>query len=156
MQYGKHIDRPITLSPATVTKIFKLARSLDRFDIACDSKAKNIANTGKKTLTYAGPDGRGSCVYNYSENKSVSALTDMFFAIAFTLDEGRRMEFLHRYDRLGLDAEISSLAQEEKEGRALELGTIAPTLSAIENDTALIQRVRLQAARLLEQSKDEK
>ena len=156
VQYGKHIDRPITLSPATVTKIFKLARSLDRFDIACDSKAKNIANTGKKTLTYAGPDGRGSCVYNYSENKSVSALTDMFFAIAFTLDEGRRMEFLHRYDRLGLDAEISSLAQEEKEGRALELGTIAPTLSAIENDTALIQRVRLQAARLLEQSKDEK
>ena len=27
VQYGKHIDRPITLSPATVTKIFKLARS---------------------------------------------------------------------------------------------------------------------------------
>jgi hypothetical protein len=139
-----------------VTKIFKLARSVDRFDMACDSKAKNLANTGKKTLTYAGPDGRGSCVYNYSDNKNVTALTDMFLAIAFTMDEGRRLEFLHRYDRLGLDAEISSLAHEEKEGRAMELGTIAPTLSAIEGDTALIQRVRLQAGKLLEQSKEDK
>ncbi len=151
---GKHIDRAITVSPATVAKIFKQARSLDHFNIACDSKAKNIANTGKKTLSYVGPDGRGSCVYNYSDNKSVAALSDMFLAIAFTMDEGRRLEFFHRYDRLGLDAEISTLAHEATEGRALELGTIAPTLESIERDTALIQRVRLQAGKLLELSKD--
>jgi hypothetical protein len=151
---GKHIDRAITVSPATVAKIFKQARSLDHFNIACESKAKNIANTGKKTLSYVGPDGRGSCVYNYSDNKNVAALSDMFLAIAFTMDEGRRLEFFHRYDRLGLDAEISTLAHEATEGRALELGTIAPTLESIERDTALIQRVRLQAGKLLELSKD--
>jgi hypothetical protein len=156
VQYGggKHIDRTIVVSPATVGKIFKLARSLDYFNTACDSKAKNIANTGKKTLTYVGVDGKGSCVYNYSENKNVAALTDTFLAIAFTMDEGRRLEFFHRYDRLGLDEEISTLAHEAEEGRALELGTIAPTLESIERDTALIQRVRLQAGKLLEQSKD--
>ena len=151
---GKHIDRTITLSPATAAKIFKQARSLDRFNIACDSKAKNIANTGKKTLSYVGPDGRGSCVYNYSENKGVTALSDMFLAIAFTMDEGRRLEFFHRYDRLGLDSEMSMLAHEAAEGRALEMGTIAPTLESIERDAAVIQRVRLQAEKLLEQSKD--
>ena len=101
---GKHIDRAITVSPATVAKIFKQARSLDHFNIACESKAKNVANTGKKTLSYVGLDGRGSCVYNYSDNKNVAALSDMFLAIAFTMDEGRRLEFFHRYDRLGLDA----------------------------------------------------
>jgi len=153
---GKHIDRPITLSPGTVAKIFKQARALDHFNIACDSKAKNIANTGKKTLTYVGPDGQGSCVYNYSDNKSVAALSDMFLAIAFTMDEGRRLEFFHRYDRLGLDAEMTALAHEADEGRALEMGTIAPTLASIEGDTALIQRVRLKAGKLLEQAKDEK
>ncbi|HEY6412834.1 MAG TPA: hypothetical protein VIX42_04065 [Edaphobacter sp.] len=153
---GKHVDRTITLSPATVTKIFKQARELDRFNITCASKAKNIADTGKKTLTYIGPDGRGSCVYNYSDNKNVSALADMFLAIAFTMDEGRRLEFFHRYDRLGLDAEMSALAHEAEGGRALEMGTIAPTLESIESDTALIQRVRLRAGKLLEQSKDEK
>ena len=151
---GKHIDRTITLSPATVAKIFKQARALDHFNVACDSKAKNIANTGKKTLSYVGPDGQGSCVYNYSDNKSVAALSDMFLAIAFTMDEGRRLEFLHRYDRLGLDAEMNSLANEAQAGRALELGTIAPTLDSIAGDTALMQRVRLRAEKLLEQSKD--
>jgi hypothetical protein len=154
---GKHINQQITLSAATTAKVFKLARSLNRFDIACASKAKNIADTGKKTLSYVGPDGRGtSCIYNYSEEKNVTVLTDMFLAIAFTLDEGRKLEFLHRYDRLGLDAEMITLAHEVDEGRAMELGTIAPTLDVIASDTALIQRVRLRAAKLLERSKDQK
>jgi hypothetical protein len=153
---GKHIDRTITLTPTTVAKIFKQARALDHFNIVCASKAKNIADTGKKTLTYVGSDGRGSCVYNYSDNKNVTALADIFLAIAFTMDEGRRLEFFHRYDRLGLDAEMTTLAHEANEGRALEMGTIAPTLASIEGDTALIQRVRLKAGKLLEQAKDEK
>lgn len=155
MQYvgGKHIDRSITLSPATTEKIFKAARAVNFFNIECASKAKNIANTGDKTLSYSGSDGKGSCGYNYSENKNVSMLTDMFLAISFTMDEGRRLEFLHRYDRLGLDAEMNSLASEAQAGRALELGTIAPTLDAIAGDTALMQRVRLRAEKLLEQSK---
>jgi hypothetical protein len=156
MQYtgGRHIDRPMTLSPATTEKIFKTARALNFFNVECASKAKNIANTGNKTLSYAGSDGKGSCEYNYSDNKSVSTLTDMFLAIAFTIDEGRRLEFLHRYDHLGMDAEINSLASEVQAGRAMELGTIAPTLDAIAGDGALMQRVRLRAEKLLEQSKD--
>ena len=40
---GKHVDRKITLSPATVAKIFKQARALEYFNITCTSKAKNIA-----------------------------------------------------------------------------------------------------------------
>lgn len=154
VEAAQHIDRTITLTPATTAKIFKAARALDRFNIACASKAKNIADTGKKTLSYVAADGRGSCVYNYSENKSVAALTDTFLAIAFTLDEGRRLEFLHRYDRLGLDAEMNSLTQEVGDGRALELSTIEPALASIASDTALIQRVRLRAAKMLDQAKD--
>jgi hypothetical protein len=67
------------------------------------------------------------------------------------MDEGRRLEFLHKYDRLGLDAEMISLTEEAEAGRALELGTIAPTLAAIADDTAVIQRVRLRAQKMLEQ-----
>ncbi len=67
------------------------------------------------------------------------------------MDEGRRLEFLHRYDRLGLDAEMISLAEQVESGRALELGTISPTLASIADDTAVIQRVRLKAQKMLEQ-----
>jgi hypothetical protein len=150
-QAAQHIDRPINLTRGTVAKIFKAARAANYFNIECASKAKNIADTGKKTLTYTGADGSGSCNYNYSENKTVDTLTNIFLAIAFTMDEGRRLEFLHRYDRLGLDAEMISLSQEVEAGRALELGTIAPTLAVIADDTAVIQRVRLRAQKMLEQ-----
>jgi hypothetical protein len=150
-QAAQHIDRPIRLSSGTVAKIFKAARAADRFNIECASKLKNIADTGKKTLSYTGADGSGSCVYNYSENKSVDILTNTFLAVAYTIDEGRRLEFLHRYDRLGLDAEMISFAGELDAGRALELGTISPTLAAIADDNALIQRVRLKAQKMLDQ-----
>jgi hypothetical protein len=150
-QAAQHIDRTINLTRETVAKIFKAARSANYFNIECASKAKNIADTGKKTLSYTGADGSGSCTYNYSENKTVDTLTNTFLAIAFTMDEGRRLEFLHRYDRLGLDAEMISLSQEVDAGRALELGTIAPTLAAIADDTAVIQRVRLRAKKMLDQ-----
>jgi len=56
---------------------------------------------------------------------------------------------LHRYDRLGLDAEINVLSQEVEAGRALELETISETLAAIADDQAVIQRARFGAARLL-------
>jgi enoyl-CoA hydratase/carnithine racemase len=80
-------------------------------------------------------------------------VSDTFLGIAYTMDEGRRLEFLHRYDRLGLDAEMILLAQEVDAGRALELGTIAPTLAAIADDEAVIQRVRTRAAKMLEQTR---
>lgn len=150
-QAAQHIDRPVNLTHGTLTKVFKAARGVNYFNIECASKAKNIADTGKKTLNYAGPDGSGSCTYNYSENKTIDALTNTLLAVAYTLDEGRRLDFLHRYDRLGLDAEMISLSQEAEAGRALELGNIAPTLAAIADDTALIQRVRLRAQKMLEQ-----
>ena len=153
-QAAQHIDRPVNLNSGTVAKIFKAAQSLDHFNVECASKAKNIADTGTKTLTYSGSDGAGTCVYNYSENKTVQSLTDIFLGISSTLDEGRKLEFLHRYDRLGLDAEMNSFADEVMEGRALELGTISSTLTSIADDTAVIQRVRVRAAKMLELAAD--
>jgi hypothetical protein len=150
-QAAQHIDRSIVLTSGTVAKLFKDARMLNYFNLDCASKAKNIADTGKKTLSYSGPDGSGSCTYNYSENKTVETLTDRFQAIAYTMDEGRRFEFLHKYDRLGLDAEMISFSQEADAGRALELETIAPVLASLADDGALIQRVRLKARKMLDQ-----
>lgn len=149
----QHVSRPIALTPATVSEIFKSARALNHFNFECDSKAKNIANTGAKTLSYSGADGHGSCSYNYSENKEVTTLTNTFLGIAFTIDEGRRLAFLHRFDRLGLDAEINALADQAKSGGALELGTIASTLTSIANDEMVMQRVRVRAAKMLEQAR---
>ena len=61
----------------------------------------------------------------------------------------------HKYVNGVLDKSAMELRPTEVQaGRAMELGTIAPTLDAIAGDEALMQRVRLRAEKLLEQSKD--
>jgi hypothetical protein len=149
---GQSVDRALRITPTTTDMIFRTARSLHNFDYACESKAKNVADTGKKTLSYAGPDGQGSCTYNYSELKSINQLTDTLQAIAFTLDEGRKIAFLHRYDRLGLYQEMDVLMHEVQEKRALEIGNISPELNAVIADEALMQKVRERAQKLLAQA----
>ena len=141
-----------SVSPATARKIFTLARDLKQFNFPCPSKAKNIADTGKKTLTYNGVEATSSCTYNYSENKNVQALTEIFQGIAETMNEGRKLDYLHRYDRLGLDAEITYLAQEVTAGRALELGAITESLRSIAADAEVIERVRTRANSLARSS----
>lgn len=151
---GPPVHSPIKISSSLTDTIFKSARALDRFNIECASKAKNIADTGKKTLSYKGPDGQGSCLYNYSENKSIAQLTETFQAIAFTMDEGRKLQFLHRFDRLGLYTELDVFQREVEGKRALEVGNIAPALRSIIADEDLMQKVRERAARLLAQSEE--
>lgn len=145
-----HVERSITISPATSAKIFETARAQKLFQVPCASKAKHIADTGMKTLTYQGADGTGSCVYNYTEIKTIAALTDTMLGIAQTLDEGRILEFKRRYDHLGLDAELGSLSKQNEEGRAIELGTISSLLEQLAGDPEMMDRVRSRATRLLE------
>ena len=147
----KQVDRELNLTPETTAKIFSTARALKYFNIFCGTKAKNIADTGKKILSYAGADGAGTCTYNYSDDKGVTALTDMFYAIAYTMDVGRRLDFERRFDRLGLDAELIALEKSVQDKNALELGNIASTLRKIAGDEELMQRVRARATKLLEQ-----
>ncbi|MCL2659915.1 MAG: hypothetical protein FWD64_05285, partial [Acidobacteriaceae bacterium] len=71
-------------------------------------------------------------------------------------DEGRKLDYLHRYDRLGLYGEMDTLVQEYKEKRALELGTISSTLDSLARDEAVMQSVRTRAAMLLKQVDDTK
>ena len=149
----KPIDRRLTITHTTVDTIFKTARSLNHFNLTCESTAKNIAKTGNKTLIYKAADGTGQCTYNYSENKDVQVLTDLFQSLEFTLDEGRKLDFLHRFDRLGLDAETSTLVKAVADHRAIEIGTITASLQSIADDTAIMQRVRQRVATLLEQAK---
>jgi hypothetical protein len=141
----------MNLSPATTARIFDLSAQLDHFNSTCASKAKNIADTGTKTVTYSGADGKGSCTYNFTEIKELASLTQLIQGIAETLDEGRELDRLHRYDRLGLDSVMTFFQQEVAAGRAIELQTISDSLRAITADNDLLARVRAKASALLTQ-----
>jgi hypothetical protein len=46
-----------------------------------------------------------------------------------------------------------TLSEEVDAGRALELGAISETLTALAEDMAVLQRVRLRAAKMLDEAK---
>jgi hypothetical protein len=142
----------VTLSKAGTSRLFELVRGTNNFSAGCASKAKHIADTGTKILTYNSSAALATCVYNYTEDKTILALTHTFQAIALTLDEGRKLETSHRYDRLALDPETEFLIASAKEGTAAEFGAIAPTLKSIADDPQVLERVRTRAAELLAQA----
>jgi hypothetical protein len=143
----QQVHRDFTLTTATTTRIFTLARAVH--PATCASKAKNIADSGTKTFTYINSGTTSSCTYNYTEAKDLQTLTDIFQGMTETMDQGRRLDFLHRFDRLGLDEAIAFLAEETSSGRAIEIGIIEPTLRSIVADAQVMQRVRTKAAALL-------
>lgn len=146
-------DRPIHVSRALREEMFAIARKNRFFAIACDAHVKNIAFQGAKTLEYAGPDGHGSCQYNWSKNAQVDKLTDSFQAIAATLDEGAKLERQYEHGRLSLDRELDLLTEMVQAGRAAELENIAPILGKLAGDEAVLQRVQRRSRALLEQAK---
>ncbi len=143
-------DRPIHISKSLRETMFAAARKNKLFAIRCDGTEKNIAFQGTKTLEYEGPEGKGSCIYNWSKSSQIDKLTDQFEAIATTLDEGGKLQRQYEHGRLSLDSELEFLDQMVRDGRAIEVENIAPLLQTIAGDEAVLQRVQRRARALLQ------
>lgn len=148
-------DRPIHISQILRESMFATARKHKLFAISCDDGGKNIAFQGNKTLEYEGPEGKGSCMYNWSKNAQIDKLTDQFEAIAATLDEGAKLQREYEHGRLSLDGEIQVLEQLVHDQRAIEVENIAPVLQTLAGDEAVLQRVQRRAQALLQGAKSD-
>ncbi len=138
-----------SVSDATRSKLFESAEKLDYFKGgAYDTKAK-IAKTGVKTLTYKDGNRDFSASYNYSENPLVRDLTRIFQSIATTAEMGRKLEHDLRYDKLGIDADLKSLQEQQKMGDAIEFGSIAPVLQQIANNPNMMRMSQQRAREML-------
>jgi hypothetical protein len=147
------LDRPIHISKALRDGMFAAARKNKLFASSCDDGGKNIAFQGTKTLEYEGPEGKGSCMYNWSKNAQIDKLTDQFEAMAATLDEGSKLQRQYEHGRLSLDSEMEILDQMVHDGRAIELENIAPILQTLAGDEAVLQRVQRRARAMLQGAK---
>jgi len=145
------LDRPILLNDTLRGDLFRYARAHDFFATNCSTTKTTLAFTGNKTLSYTGPDGHGSCTFVWAEDPVLARLVDQLGAVAFTLEEGRRLELEVRHDRLGLDAELASLQDAYKDKRASDLPNIADQLHAIAENEQVMDRVRKRAQALLAQ-----
>jgi hypothetical protein len=140
--------QPLTVSASTLERLRRGEHAVDKN--RCESRQKNIANTGEKTIRYQSQGNAITCTFNYSDDTALMDAAAAFQAIAETMQAGERLQHDQRYDRLGLDAEIDTLVAAARRGAAIDLNNIAPVLQSLIADEHVIDRVRRKAARLLQ------
>src|SRR5262249_33882659 len=136
-------------SPAVRARIFQLAEQASYFNGDFDFKKHAIAKTGNKTLTYRDATRQFSTVYNWSENSAIDQLTRIFHGISETIEHGRKLKFLRRFDKLGLEAELKGMERQAETHELAELQIISALLENIANDTSVLNIARQRARRLL-------
>lgn len=144
------LHKTVQLSPEFSAHAFEVAHQRKLFAFPCESHMK-VAFQGAKQFSYSGPDGSGSCEFNYSRDKQIQELGEAIMAIENTLLYGARLEKLLQHDRLGLDQEMEDLATAAHNGTAIEMGVIQGTLDRIANDEQVLERARRKARLLLAQ-----
>jgi len=142
------IDRDITVSQKFASELFQTAAHEAWFNKECESHMK-VAFQGWKKLSYKGPEGSGSCTFNYSKEKNLQDLGDALLAVSTTVLEGAKLELLLEHDPLGLHNEMASLVNAAEEGRARELCAIRGILERLAGDDHVMDMVRKQARQLL-------
>jgi hypothetical protein len=142
------VDRDVRVSAEFAGRVFQVARRHRWFSAGCDSREK-VAFQGWKTLTYTGPEGQGSCAFNYSKDKELQELSDSLLAVAGTILEGARLEKFLLHDRLGLDQEMEYLTEAASDGRLQQISAIRGILERLEEDPAVMERVKKRARVLL-------
>ncbi len=138
-----------TLSAAGTQKVFQWAKATDYFQGQFETRTKNIARTGTKTLEFHGPGIDNSTTYNFSPNPNIQQLTKLFQSIAVTIDYGRKLAYQYRFDKLGMDARLKELLDLRASGMADEIQVIEPILRKIADDDEIMHVARLEAQQLL-------
>jgi len=142
-----HLD--FTLSAKTHGRIFDLAKRAHYFQGDVDSKKRNLASTGAKTLAYTDAQRSSQATYNYSSVPAIGELTQLFQNLSTTLEFGRRLEYFHRYQKLALDDELKRMEDMAQQNSLEELPAVGPILKQIAEDPSVINPVRARAQRLL-------
>jgi hypothetical protein len=145
-----HLD--FSMSTETSRRIFDLAARANYFQGEVDSRKKNLASTGVKTLTYKGPSRSTTATYNYSTMVAVQQVTQVFQSLSTTLEFGRRLEYFHRYQKLALDEELKRMDDANSRSDLEEMAAVVPILQRIVTDTSVINPVRARAQRMIERA----
>ena len=140
------------ISPATTQKMLALAAKAGYFHKDLDSHRKNMAFTGKKTLSYQDAQRSGESTYNFSTDPAVQQLTSLFQNLSATLEFGHRLEYDHRYQKTALEEELKRLEETAQSNLVIEIAAISPVLQQIVDDSSVMNVSRARAQRLLQKA----
>lgn len=150
-------DRPVEfrLPPEATQEIFSLARKLHGFGDGLESK-RRVASMGKKTLAYQDGAERYETSFNHTEWPDAVALVSLFERISQTRQHQLRIEYLLRFDKLGIVKELLLLESNLDQQRLLDPEQLLPALERIRSDNRLVQVAQGRAAHLIEKIRSAK
>lgn len=138
------------ISRTTSDRIFELAKSLNYLKGDFEFHGGRIANMGSKTLEFRNGEIDNTTTYNYTQNQNLQQLTALLQSISNTLEYGRRLQRLYRYDKLGLDAELKNMDEDAKRNYLAELQLDESILKQIAGDPSIMNISRKRAESILQ------
>ncbi|HEY1272429.1 MAG TPA: hypothetical protein VGF08_10615 [Terriglobales bacterium] len=137
------------VSETTRARIFDLAARANYFEGDLEYKKSKVASTGAKTFAYKDDSRDTHSTFNYTTNQPAQQLLSLFQNLSATLEFGRRLLYLQRYQKLALDQELKRMEEMDKSSSLVELQAVAPILKKVLADPAVINVSRARAERLL-------
>ncbi len=107
-----------------------------------------VAFQGWKKLSYQGPDGSGTCTFNYSKDKEVQGLGESLVAVARAIVEGARLEICCSTTGWGWIRRRSTWWKRPRWAGAADLHD-SGILERLADDQEVMERVRKRARKLL-------
>jgi hypothetical protein len=138
------------VSTETRDRIFALAQQLGYFHGDYEFRKHRVANTGLRTITYRDGERQSETSFHWSENRQVQEVDNLCESIATTQSFARRLAYLRRYDKLGLEAVLKRMEEMEHSGFLGEVQAIAPLLRQLAADQSVMHVARERAQRLLD------
>jgi len=144
-------EKPVEfqLSAGSAQEIFSLARKLDFFRGAKLESERKVAQMGKKTLAFTNGTDRADVSFNHTENPDALALTSLFERLSQTQQHLQRLEYLLRFDRLGIVKELLLLEMNLDQGRLFEPTLLLPVLEKIQSNKALVNVAHARASQII-------
>ena len=139
----------IPISAESTDQIFALVGTLDYFRGAILESKRNVAHMGKKTFLFESGEDREEISYNHTENADALALTALFERLSTTQQHRDRIEYLLRFDRLGIVKELLQLEIDLDQDRLLDPALLLPVLEKVRTNSSLVNVAHQRAAGII-------
>jgi hypothetical protein len=110
----------LRLTPSVAERAFALTADLGWFAEPNIESGRKVAQMGKKTLRYEDGEQHNEAVYNHTELLPAIELTSWFEKLSATQRHVERLDYLLRFDKLGVVKELLQIEMDLNSDRLLE------------------------------------
>lgn len=141
-------ETSFAVSKRNCRRIFYLIHATGDLQGNFDYTHHKVSSNGDHTVVYFDGRQQHTASFRWSENAFISELSALFEGMGTTIESGRRLRQLLRYDKLGLNRYLARMEDMAKSGWIKELHVIDDVLGEISSNPSVMDIARARAQRL--------